>query len=410
MRRKKIVIVGGGFGGIRAALDLAKLNPPHTRIILISDRRNFEYHAALYRVVTGHSPFEACIPLADIFRHTKVELVEDRITAVDIHDRKLTGNSDFRYEYDFLVLALGSETAYFNIPGLKELSFGFKSMSEALALKRHVHEVLTTCESGTTEEKVCAAHFVVVGGGASGTELAGELGHYAKKIAVTHKLDTSMITVDLIEAAARLVPSMPESFSRRVEARLRELGVNIFLNRSVIEEEIETIHLKDMQLKAKTFIWTAGIKAHNLLGKIDGLVLDKKGRVVVDAYLRAQGHSNVFVIGDGAATPYSGMAQTALWDARFVAKRIFEACRGNTNSKINYIPRKPWYVIPIGHRWAAALIGQMHFYGRIGWWLRRLADFFVFMSFLSLASTLRIFSDIGKSSETCPFCVPNQTH
>src|SRR3989338_2424821 len=115
---KKIIIVGGGFGGVRAALDLASKKIQGAKIILISDKPHFEYTPALYRVATGRSPLEVCIPLREIFSGKEVEVVEDRIEAVDPLGLVLTGSSGSKYRFDYAVLALGSETAYFNIPGI----------------------------------------------------------------------------------------------------------------------------------------------------------------------------------------------------------------------------------------------------------------------------------------------------
>ena len=399
---KKIIIVGGGFGGVRCALDLAKKKLPNIKIVLISDRSHFEYHAALYRVVTGHSPLEVCIPLRDIFDGSDVEIIEDSISGVELEERQLRGRSGSRYSYDFLVLALGSETAYFNIPGLKELSFGFKSIHEALILKRHLHELFTACEQATAEEKVCAAHIVIVGGGASGTELAGDLAVYTRKLAKKHRLKPSLVTIDLIEAAPRLLPALPEDISTRVKKRLHNLGVNIFLNRVVVEEEVEKVYLKDMEMKTKTVIWTAGAKPNHLYSKIKGLLLDKKNRVIVDAFLQAKGINNVFILGDAAATLYAGMAQTAIRNASFVAETIIKKSHGRPVEV--YKTKKPFYAIPVGPGWAAAAIGNHQFYGRLGWWLRRLADFRFFLSVLPFKKALLAFQNGKTLCESCSIC------
>src|SRR2546428_136764 len=120
---KRIVIVGGGFGGIRATLDLAKKSPAGVKIILISDKNHFEYYPALYKIATGKSPIEVCIPLSEVFKNKNVEIIQDKITAVDSVKKILKGESGSNYSFDFLSLALGSETAFFNVPGLQELSF-----------------------------------------------------------------------------------------------------------------------------------------------------------------------------------------------------------------------------------------------------------------------------------------------
>src|SRR3990170_2498990 len=195
---KKIVIVGGGFGGIRAALDLSKKFPKglpaeqaDTKIILISDKQHFEYYPALYKVASGLSPLEVCIPLAEIFKNKNVEVIKDRVMNADLSKKTLKGESGSNYGFDILILALGSETAYFNIEGLKELAFGFKSINEALKLKRHLHELFESHLVATKEEAVSSLHILIVGGGATGVELARELSFYMQKIARSHKIDPS---------------------------------------------------------------------------------------------------------------------------------------------------------------------------------------------------------------------------
>src|SRR3989338_4523168 len=122
--QKQIIIVGGGFGGIRCALELAKNNISCAKITLISDRPYFEYKPALYRVVTGRSEQEACVSMAEIFKNKPVEFSQDKIIRVDSAAKNIEGESGRTYPFDYLILALGSETAYFSISGLKEFSFG----------------------------------------------------------------------------------------------------------------------------------------------------------------------------------------------------------------------------------------------------------------------------------------------
>ena len=399
---KKIVIVGGGFGGIRCALDLLKKNIPQTKIILISDKTHFEYTPALYRVLTGKSPLEVCIPLRDIFDGKDIEVLQDTITQVNLQKKLLKGESGSSYVFDFLVLALGSETSYFNIPGLKELAFSFKSIADALRLKGHLHKIFKECETATLEQKVCATHIVIVGGGATGTETVGELSLYAKKLAKKHKLPSGIVTIDLIEAAPRLLPLLPEDIGTKIQKRLNNFGVNIFLNRVVVKQEIEEVHLKDMEMKTKTMIWTAGVKTNSLFSKIGGLVFDKKGKVIVDEFLQTKGLDNVFVIGDAAATLYAGLAQTAVSEGVFVADVIFRKIA--QKPLVPYRPKKPAYAIPIGPGWAAVLIGNLRIYGRIAWWLRRATDLRFFFSILPPKKAVLVFQSGKKITETCPIC------
>ena len=403
-KEKKIIIVGGGFGGIRCALDLVKKNLPRTKIILISDKTHFEYTPALYRVLTGRSPLEVCIPLRDIFNGKDIEILQDNIAQVNLQKKLLKGESGSSYVFDFLVLALGSETAYFNIPGLKELAFSFKSITDALRLKRHLHEIFKECETATLEQKVCAAHIVIVGGGATGAETAGELVLYTKNLAKKHRLPPGIVTIDLVEAAPRLLPSLPEDISTKIQKRLHSLGINIFLNRMVVKKEIEEVHLKDMELKTKTMVWTAGVKTNSLFSKIGELAFDKKGKVIVDEFLQPKSFENIFVIGDAAATPYSGLAQTAIADGVFVSDVIFHKI--NQKSLSPYIPKKTAHAIPVGPNWAAVLIGNFRIYGKIAWWLRRLADLRFFLSILSPKKAILAFQSGKTLCESCVICSP----
>ena len=402
MEIKKILIIGGGFGGVRTALDLDKRKIPNASIALVSDRPHFEYHPALYRVVTGRSPLEVCIPLRDVFEGKEVAVAQDRIVGIDLAGKTVEGFSGTYYKYDFLVLALGSETEYFDIPGLPELSFGFKSINEALRLKRHLQELFEGMAKEDHGDKVKSASFIVIGGGASGVELAGDLAVYAAKLAENHKIDPSLVTIDLVERAPRLLPSMPKELSATVTLKLRSLGVNIFVNRAVVKEEVEAVHLKDMEMKTKTVIWTAGVKPHHLYSKNNGMPLDENGGGAVDDHLQIKGHPGVFVIGDAAATKYSGMAQTAIRDGGYVAE--FIASKILKKNIAPYKPVKPLYAFPVGPGWAAILIRKIKIYGRLGWWMRRFVDLNFFSTILPFRKALLAFQNRKTLCESCMIC------
>jgi NADH dehydrogenase len=399
----QIVIVGGGFAGIRTALALDKKRLPNVKIRLVSDKDHFEYPSAFYRLASGYSPLETYVPLGDIFDDTSVEVVEDSITSITPNEKSLHGTSGARYAYDTLVLALGSETAYFNIPGLKELAFSFKSVNDAIRLNRHLQQQFNSSVKETeTAEKLDETHVVIVGGGASGTELAGELAVYLRKLCSECSLDPSLVTIELIEAAPRLLPVMPPAFSARVEARLRSLGVNILLNRAVLEQEVETTHLRDMELRTKTMVWTAGVRANELYEKTEGFETDKKGRVIVDEFLRTKGFPAIYIAGDGAATQYSGLAQTAFHNGKFVANDI--AARLTGNDPKPYEPGQVASAIPIGPKWAGVMWRGITVYGRIGWWLRRLADLRVYLTILPLGKAWSAFKEGKNYCDAYPDC------
>ncbi|MBU6389001.1 FAD-dependent oxidoreductase [Patescibacteria group bacterium] len=403
---KNVVIVGGGFGGVRVALDLARRGIGGVSITIISNKAHLEYYPTVYRVATGRSSEQVCIPLDTIFRDTSVNIINDEITAIDTAEKTVIGNE--RYTYDELVLAVGSETGYFNIPGLPEFSYGVKSIRESLALKNHLHAVLTPSADPALppEQKVIAAHFMIVGGGPSGVELAGDLSWYAKRIAVKHGSDPALVTIDLIEAAPRLLPVLPADVSERVKKRLQSLGVNIYVSRTVTGEEVEQLLMKDMQIKTKSVVWTAGVKPNTLIGKIEGLELDRRGRIVVTEHLQAKGCPHLYVVGDAASTQYSGLAQTANHDGEYLARFLAAKLGGHTVPE--YRPILPISAIPAGPNWAAVLWGNRRIYGLLASWLRHAADIRYLSSVLGLFPALSIFLAGTRASESCPVCTGDE--
>lgn len=406
--KKKVLILGGGFGGIEAARELARRDQKRgTRsifsITLVSDKHHFEYTPALYRVVTGKSPLEVCIPLSDIFEDFKVDISIDTVSEISLKERTVTGTSGSRYQYDYLVVALGSQPAYFGISGLDQYALSFKTISQALALKRHLHSIIDEHTHLPKNETERALHIDVVGAGAAGVELAGELSGYLKTLAKNHDLDPKEIKIDIIEAGPRLLPSMPESVSQKAGVRLKELGIRIMVNTKVLSHDGKIITYNDGAMPSKTLVWTAGVKPHALYGQTVGWELAKNGRVIVDEFLRAHGAEKVFVIGDGAQTPYSGTAQTALHDGITVARAIAEYEKFGV-PHTPYHPDPSAYVIPVGPGWGIFSFRGFVFSGRVVWWLRELIELDFFGSILSFGKAWRAWRDGQQVCESCATC------
>lgn len=395
--KTKIVIVGGGFAGVRTALDISK-RYPSAHIVLVSDKTHFEYYPRLYRVVTGKSPLEVCVPLSDIFEGTGVRVSSDRITRIDKENKFAIASSGSEYKYDFLVLALGSETTYFGIPGVEEYSYGFKSINEALKIKKNLHSIIANHKVSTLKEMKENLHIVIVGGGASGVELAGEIVSFMKKICRSHKISGGLVRVDLIEAGPRILSQMPEDVSKKIEDVLKSSGVNVMTGRVVVKRDSENIYLKDETIKAHTLIWTAGTMPNKFYKEL-GFEYDKKGRVLVDEYLQVKGYENIFVIGDGASTPFSGLAQTAISDGEFVAKVIDSKILSERLPK--YKPKKVAYVIPVGRKFAVFVWNKFKMYGVLPWILRYMIDFMYFSSILSF---FKAFAALHPTSKLCTYC------
>lgn len=361
MIKRDIVIVGGGFGGVKTALELS--GHPAYRVTLVANKPFFEYYPMMYHTATGGSKVVSSIPLGEIFASKRIHIVIDEAAKLDRKAKTLKLKSGQKLNYDILVLALGNVTNYFGIPGMDKYSFGIKSLADAEKLKAHLHNHLV-------DKRQPDNNYIIIGGGPTGVELAGALPVYIKYLMKQHGIKSKRkIHVDLVEAAPRLMPRMPESVSRSLARRLRRLGVTIYFGKPVQAETADALLLDGKPVRSHTVIWTAGI-ANNPFFKNNGFILSENGRVQVDQLMQAW--PGIFVIGDNADTKFTGMAQTALHDAMYISKNLKRHAEGKR--PIAYKPKKPIYITPAGKGWAVVVWGKLHLYGRLGWWLRRSAD------------------------------------
>lgn len=350
--RHRVVIVGGGFGGVTSALHLSKKHLKDTDITLISDKPHLEYYGVLWRLIGGAKLGEACIPLKLMLGST-VTINVDAITSINAKSKKVNGVKA-TYDYDTLILAPGSVSAYFNIPGMEEHSITMKSTAEALKIRSIIQKQKT------------AGPYVIVGAGPTGIEIAGEI------MRLEPKAD-----VHLIEAMDRVLPTIEPKASAKVLKRLQDLNIHVHLNTAVASADSKGITFKDgTTMNATTLMWTAGVKAHPLISSIPGLELDRRGRAMVDAQLRAKGQPDIFILGDCAVTQFSGMAQTAYEDGKHVAN-VIQAERSGGEAPA-YKPVPPAYAIPAGPLWAAVKFGPLRVYGLLGYFMRRAADLHVY--------------------------------
>lgn len=358
-------------------------------IKLISDKPYFEYHAALYRSATGRSPLEVAIPLRDFFNRAKnVEVAEDKITGIDASAQTADGSSGSVWRYDSLILAVGNVSNYFGIEGLQKYSHSIKTIQEALAFKRHIHQAAGS------------KRFVVIGGGPSGVELAAELPSYIRHVRKKHNLKPGDFEVRLIEAKDRVLPGLPGNFTARITKRLENLGVDITLNAKVQGETAHSLKVNGRNIDAEVVVWTAGTKPNPLLEK-SSIPLTRRGLAEVDKTMRA--YKNIYALGDTADTRFSGMAQTAIDDANQLAKNLISLAKGKKPRA--YEPHKPIYAIPVGPRWSAVLWNGKCIYGLAGWVLRRLADLRLYLRLLSPRKSLTAWRYGLKREEVCSVCL-----
>jgi NADH dehydrogenase len=370
-----ITIVGGGFGGVKTALELSKNS--HARITLITDKPDFQYYPALYSTATGRSHLQSWVPLGEIFAdHENVQVIVDPITKLDKAAKKITGESGTVYDYKTLVLALGSVTTYFGIEGLNEYSYGIKSYDEIKRLKQHLLEEFSQTDRADT-------NFLIIGGGPTGVELASSLGTYLKHLKKVYKQHEPRTSISIIEASPRVLPRMSEKASQMVTAQLKSLGVHVETGKKVEAETADSLVVNGRPIKSHTVIWTSGVANSPFFkANADQFNLSPNGKVIVNKYLKASEH--IYVIGDNAFTQWSGLAQTALRDAVFVAKHILG------KSKKAYKAKLPPVVVPIGEKWAIFEYKKIRFGGWLGACMRSAADFIGYRDILPFGQALGV--------------------
>lgn len=388
-KNMRVVIVGGGFGGVKAALNLA--NKPGFEVQLISDNTHFEYHGALYRSAVGHSPMEVVIPLKEIFKDAEnVELILDSAGFVDAKKQRIASLTGNIYPYDKAIFALGSTINYFGIQGLKQHTFAMQDIPHTIKLRKQLVELFTTPKS-------TPVRIAIVGAGASGVELAGELPNFARFIAKKHGLKPPRVKIMLVDGAERILPLLSPKASAKAAKHLLDLGIEIHLNIRVESCESGNICMSAGNLGADIIVWTAGSKPVDFYKNNPGVfTLGHGGRVAVDDHLLARGQEHIYVIGDNADTPYAGMAQTALHDANFVASNLIKL--HNHQKLRHYKPKRPVYVVTAGPKWAVVQEGSKVASGYRGWLTRRKADLAIFKNFQPYEQAIKTWRQARKMS------------
>jgi len=379
----RVVILGGGFGGLYAAKAL-KIAPVQVTLL---DRRNFHlFQPLLYQVATGSlSPGEIASPLRSVLRRQKnTQVLLGEATDLDAERRRVILDDGTNIEYDSLIVATGSADSYFGHDDWRRNAPGLKSIEEATEIRHKILYAFEAAEKEHDPEKRSEwLTFVIVGAGATGVELAGALAEIAHDT-VRHdfrSIHPQDARIFLLEGGPRILPSYPEDLSAKAEASLIKLRVTPQTGVLVTDIDDRGVTVKSpngsKQISARTVIWAAGVKPSpfaEILEHRAGASLDKKGQVVVSADCSLPGHPDIFVIGDlayivqdGKSLP--GVAQVAMQQGAYVAKLIAERLRSRTLPAFHY--RDKGSLAVIGRASAVAQIGSLHMSGLLAWltWL-----------------------------------------
>lgn len=372
--RPRIVIIGGGFGGLTAA---RKLRTAAVDVTLVDRRNHHLFQPLLYQVATAAlSPAQIAQPIRLILRDQKnVRVILGEVTGVDVAARNVATREAGPIPYDFLIIASGASHAYFGRDDWRAVAPGLKSLEDATNLRRRILDAFERAEIATTDaEREALLTFCIVGGGPTGVEMAGSIAELAFNT-LKHEfrqIDTARTRVILIEAGPKILATMPDRLSEKARRGLERLGVTVRTGSMVTECRDDRIELGTEHIVCRTIIWAAGVKASPAATWL-GAEHDRAGRVKVEPDLSVAGMPNVFVIGDTAAVvmdngaPVPGVAAAAKQEGAFVAKRIAERLSGQSDGPERFCYNDQGNLATIGRSEAVVDLGRIKLSGTIAW-------------------------------------------
>jgi NADH dehydrogenase len=373
-QRLRVVILGGGFGGLEAAKALRRAPVD----ITVVDRRNHHlFQPLLYQVATAAlNPSNIAAPIRRVLRgQENVEVVLGEAVSIDVPGRRVV-LADGEVPYDRLIVATGATHAYFGHDDWAAHAPGLKTVEDATAIRRRV---LLAFEAAEREDdpmrRKAWLNFVIVGAGPTGVEMAGALAEISRHVLSRdfRHFDTRDARVLLVEAGPRVLAAFPEDLSKKALDQLVRLGVEVKLGAAVTAIDGAGVSLGEERIASHTVIWAAGV-AGSPLARTLGAPLDRAGRVLVEPDLSIPGHPEVFVVGDLASAQHDGklvpgVAPAAMQGGRYAARRIIDGLKGRATKPFRYVDKG--MLATIGRASAVGEIGSLHLSGLPAWlaWL-----------------------------------------
>ena len=371
--QKRIVIVGGGFGGLQLARKLLKSD---YQIVLIDKNNYHQFQPLFYQVATaGLEPSTISFPFRKIFQKNKnIHIRVAEVKAIRSADNQLDTSIGV-IDYHYLVIAIGADTNFFGNQKMMELAYPMKSVSEALSLRNTILQNYEDALSESDREKrKQLMNVVVVGGGATGVEVAGTLAEMRKSILPKDypELDFKMMQVYLLEGSPKVLNVMSENASKKAEEYLRELGVNVFLNSRVKDYDGENVFLENgKEIPTKTLVWAAGVTGNKIQG-LNPDVITPTNRIKVNRNNRVEGYQNVFAIGDIALMieekypkGHPQVAQVAIQQAVALSKHFKNLLENKSSTDFSY--KDLGSMATIGRNKAVADLPNIKFAGFFAW-------------------------------------------
>jgi NADH dehydrogenase len=420
MAKKKIVVLGAGFGGLAFARTMKHAD---AEITLVDRQNHHLFQPLLYQVATaGLSMPDIAEPVRSIFRNrSDVTVLMGDVQSIDVHNKRVEVKDNKSLEYDYLVIGLGMVNAYFGHSEWAQHTIGLKSLDEARRIRRRILHAYERAEATQDmEERKRLMTNVVIGGGPTGVEMAGAISELTKRV---FKKDFRSIRPEdsriiLVEAAPRILGAYSEESAKKATEDLKNLGVEVLTNLPVKDIREGTVEIPDQTIEAESIIWTAGVEANPVLRRLPA-EFDRSGRISVEKDTSLPGYPEVFVIGDVAkltdakGKPVPGVSPAAMQMGKHAAKIIKKELK--EFRRIPVAERKPFKyfdkgsMATIGRSKAVAEVGGLKFSGPFAWVLWLAVHLIFLVGFRNKAAVLLqwAYAYIGYRPGARVFDLPN---
>jgi len=369
---KKIVIIGGGFGGLSF---LKSARKSKNKFTLIDQTNHHLFQPLLYQVATAVlSPSDITVPIRNLFKKDEhVNIVFDEVIDINQEKNFLELKSGDYISYDKLLISVGSSYSYFGNDDWSIYSHGLKNLNDALDIRDNILKAFEMAESEKDhDKKLSYLNFVIIGGGPTGVELAGSIAELAYKNIKNEYRNFNIddINVHLIEAGNNILPDYATNLSTKASKYLQKLGVDLKLNEKVLNIESNKVTTEKDFYFTNNIIWAAGNKANPLIEKLNTEV-DKFGRVIVNDDFSIKNSNSIYVIGDAAnyknknGEPLPGIAPVAIQQGKYLAKLL--TTNQSSNIKKNFRYRDKGMMATIGGFKAIGVIGKIQVSGLLAW-------------------------------------------
>jgi NADH dehydrogenase len=381
MAYEKVVIIGGGFGGLNAAKALKSFKG---EVYVIDQMNHHLFQPLLYQVATcALSPGNIAAPIRDILSNQKnAQVIMGEVDRIDSDANIVHLKDGAQFPFSYLIVAPGARHSYFGHPEWEKDAIGLKTLNDALTIR---DRLLTTFEEAERMDSIQEAQnhlrFVVVGGGPTGVEMAGAIAELTHRTLFNNfrKIKPEKSQIFLIEGEKQILPSYPPDLAEKAKNALEKTGVKVLLNEKVEEINDNGVKTNKQFIETTNVIWAAGNQASPLLKSLN-VPLDRQGRVIVNDDLSIPNHPNIFVIGDAAHFEFNGqvlpgIAPVAIQEAQYISKKILK----KTTAPFKYFDKGN--LATIGRGKAVGVFRNIKFSGFIAWWVWSVVHIFYLISF-----------------------------